>query len=115
MSTQPQPNPEPPGLAEALDRLWRQFMPQMYDRVAVLDTVVGPLATGALADAHRDAVAAAAHNLAGILGSFGLPEGTVLAREAETICSQHSEAAPAAAARVAEIAMHLRYLIESRR
>ena len=108
MSTQPQSKPEPPGLAEALDRLWRQFLPQMYDRVAVLDTVVGPLAVGALEKSHRDAVASAAHNLAGVLGSFGLHEGTVLAREAETICSEHSEAAPAAAARVAQIAMHLR-------
>jgi len=115
MSTKPHPNLEPPGLAEALDRLWRQFLPQMYDRVAVLDTAVAPLAAGALAQAHRDAVAAAAHNLAGIMGSFGLPEGTVLAREAESICAEHSGAAPAAAARVAEIAMHLRYLIESRR
>jgi HPt (histidine-containing phosphotransfer) domain-containing protein len=115
MSSNSQPNPEPPGLKEALDRLWRQFLPQMRDRVTVLDTVVGPLAVGALADEHRNAVAAAAHNLAGILGSFGLPEGTVLAREAETICSEHVGAAPAAAARVAEIAMHLRELIESRR
>jgi HPt (histidine-containing phosphotransfer) domain-containing protein len=115
MSSKPPSNPEPPGLAEALDRLWRQFLPQMYDRVAVLDTAVAPLATGALAEAHRNAVAEAAHNLAGIMGSFGLPEGTVLAREAESICAEHTEAAPAAAARVAQIAMHLRYLIETRR
>ena len=114
MSSNSQPKPEPPGLSEALDRLWRQFLPQMYDRVAVLDTAVGPIAAVSLSEDHREAVNAAAHKLAGILGSFGLMEGTVLAREAESICSEHFEAAPAAAARVAEIAMHLRLLIESR-
>ncbi len=107
------PGREPPGLAEALARMWVQFLPQMYDRVAALETAAGPMADGTLSDTEREEATAAAHKLAGILGSFGLPEGTNLAREAEALCGCKSDAAPAAAARVAEIAALLRDQINS--
>jgi HPt (histidine-containing phosphotransfer) domain-containing protein len=115
MSSNPQAIPEPPGLSEALNRLWRQFLPQMHERVTVLDCAIGPFAAGVLTEQQREEVNAAAHKLAGVLGSFGLPEGTVLAREAEGIFSGPSEPNPVAAARVARIVRDLRYLIESRR
>jgi HPt (histidine-containing phosphotransfer) domain-containing protein len=108
-------NPEPPGLAEALNRLWQQFLPQMFDRVAFLEAAVTPLGEGTLTEAQREEANAAAHKLAGILGSFGLPEGTVLAREAEALCTAASDAAPAAAARLTEITVVLRAHIESRK
>jgi HPt (histidine-containing phosphotransfer) domain-containing protein len=117
MTSNTQPNPEPPGLSEALNRLWRQFLPQMFERVSVLDCAIGPLATGTLTGEQREEVNAAAHKLAGILGSFGLPEGTILARDAEGIfegCSK-SIPNPAAAARVARIVTQLRFLIQNRK
>lgn len=107
--------PDPPDLTEALGRLWRQFLPQMYERVAALETAAGPLAAGNLTDAQREEANSAAHKLAGILGSFGLPDGTELAREAEKLCSGEPGAAPAAAARLWEITVVLRYLIETRK
>ncbi|MGA2847399.1 MAG: Hpt domain-containing protein [Terracidiphilus sp.] len=115
MSSDTPPNPEPPGLAEALNRLWRQFLPQMLERVTVLDCAIGPFAAGVLTEEQREEVYAAAHKLAGILGSFGLPQGTVLAREAEGIFSGSSEPNPVAAARVARIVRELRSLIQNRR
>jgi HPt (histidine-containing phosphotransfer) domain-containing protein len=117
----PEPNdaepsgPQPSGMAEALSRMWGQFLPQMHDRVAVLETAAGPMADGTLSDTEREEANAAAHKLAGVLGSFGLPEGTNLAREAENLCGSKSDASPAAAARIIEIAALLRNQIESRR
>jgi HPt (histidine-containing phosphotransfer) domain-containing protein len=115
MSSNTPPIPEPPGLSEALNRLWRQFLPQMLERVTVLDCAVGPLAVGALTVQQLDDVNAAAHKLAGILGSFGLPEGTALAREAESILAGSVEPNPVAAARVARIVADLRKMIQNRR
>jgi HPt (histidine-containing phosphotransfer) domain-containing protein len=115
MSTDPQRNPEPPGLSEALNRLWRQFQPQMFERVTVLDCAIGPFAAGVLTEEQREEVNAAAHKLAGILGSFGLPEGTLLAREAEGIFTASSEPNAVAAARVARIVTELRIVIQNRR
>jgi HPt (histidine-containing phosphotransfer) domain-containing protein len=115
MSSNTELNPEPPGLAEALNRLWRQFQPQMLERVTVLDCAIGPLAAGALTEEQLEEVNGAAHKLAGILGSFGLPEGTALAREAESILAGSSEPNPVAAARVAKIVAQLRFLIQNRK
>jgi len=107
--------PDPPDLTDALDRLWRQFLPQMFERVSALETAAGPLSAGNLTDAQREMANSSAHKLAGILGSFGLPEGTVLAREAEALCSSGPGAAPAAAARLWEITVVLRSLIQNRK
>jgi HPt (histidine-containing phosphotransfer) domain-containing protein len=95
--------------------MWVQFLPQMYDRVSALETAAGPMADGTLSNSEREEATAAAHKLAGILGSFGLPEGTNLAREAETLCGCKADAARAAAARITEIAALLRNEIESRK
>ena len=115
MSSNTEPNPEPPGLAEALNRLWRQFLPQMLERVTVLDCAIGPFAAGVLTEEQREEVNAAAHKLDGILGSFGLPDGTILAREAESIFAASSEPNAIAVARVARIVIDLRFLIQNRR
>jgi HPt (histidine-containing phosphotransfer) domain-containing protein len=95
--------------------MWGEFLPQMYDRVAALESAAGPLAAGNLSESEREEATAAAHKLAGILGSFGLPEGTNLAREAENLCSSKSDASPAAAARITEIVALLRDEIGSRK
>ena len=54
----------------------------------------------------------AAHKLAGVLGTFGLTKGTVLAREAEIIYSGEPETDAEAAAQLRKISGQLRMLIE---
>ena len=115
MSSAQYPDSEPPGLAEALNRLWRQFLPQMLERVSALEAAAAPLAGGTLSDPGREEANDAAHKLAGILGSFGVHEGTLLAREAEAICTCGAEAAPTGATRLTEIVVELRVLIENRK
>jgi HPt (histidine-containing phosphotransfer) domain-containing protein len=102
-----------PELNAALDRLWTQFLPQIEERVATLESAGGALANGELKDELRDAAHAAAHKLAGVLGTFGLTKGTILAREAEMLYSGDTD--PASAALLTDLAAQLRALVASRR
>ena len=106
-------NAAQPELNQALDRLWRQFLPQIDERVATLEDAATALSTGELADERRDGAQAAAHKLAGVLGTFGLTKGTILAREAEMLYSGDSD--PASAERLAEIATQLKVIIATRK
>ena len=106
---------EQPALAEAIDRLWTQFLPQMQQRVATLETAATAFAGDSLSAAQHEAANTAAHKLAGVLGTFGLTRGTVLARELELMYSRQNGPDHALAARFAEIAAELRTIIESRK
>lgn len=79
-------DPQPP-IVGVLNQLWMKFLPQMEERVDVLRKAVRALSAGNLDAAQKDAAASAAHKLAGVLGTFGLSEGTNLAREAEVLYS----------------------------
>ena len=103
--------PAQPNLAAALDRLWARFLPEIRERVAVVDAAVQALAAGSLGAEQKDAAASAAHKLAGVLGTFSLARGTELARELELQLS----GTPASASQLAAIASELRAVIDSRR
>jgi HPt (histidine-containing phosphotransfer) domain-containing protein len=76
---------EDSSLAQAMEKLWIRFLPQMQERLTTMEAANAAIAAGKLSQDHRTAANAAAHNLAGVLGTFGLTRGTVLAREAEVI------------------------------
>ena len=101
-----------PDLNAALDRLWLQFLPQIEERVAELGAAGASLAARKLSDEQREAAVSAAHKLAGVLGTFGLTKGTLLAREAEMLCA--GDADPASAAQLEQIAVQLSSLIAAR-
>ncbi len=103
-----------PSMSEALDQLWVKFLPQMEERVAVLEAASAALGEGKLSTVQREAANSAAHKLAGVLGTFGLTRGTILAREAEIIYSGEPETDPDAAAHLGEIAEQLRTIVASR-
>ena len=99
-------------MTEALDRLWKQYLPQIEERVAALESAAAMLSAGRLSHDQREAAHAAAHKLAGILGTFGLTKGTILAREAELLCSGDTD--PEAASQLGEIARLLKELVAGR-
>jgi hypothetical protein len=103
-----------PLLIEALDRMWAQFLPQMQERVAVLEAAAAAFASGNLSVEQQQAATSAAHKLAGVLGTFGLSRGTDLARELEAMYSCEVGSDPSLARRLASIAAELRNLVESR-
>jgi HPt (histidine-containing phosphotransfer) domain-containing protein len=100
------------SLNEALDRLWKRFLPEIEERVAVLESGAMALAEDRLSHAQREAAHAAAHKLAGVLGTFGLTKGTILAREAELLYS--GEIDPESAGQLGEIARRLKELVAGR-
>jgi HPt (histidine-containing phosphotransfer) domain-containing protein len=102
--------PAQPDLTAALDRLWARFLPEIRERVAVIDAAVAALAAGSLSPGQKDDAASAAHKLAGVLGTFSLARGTELARELELRFS----GSPGSADQLASIAAELRAVIDSR-
>ena len=103
------------SLAEAMNRLWARFLPQLEERVATLESAASALAQGKLVPAQRQQASAVAHKLAGVLGTFGLDEGTNLARETELAYAGDHHADSAAAARLSQIASQLRAMLAARK
>ena len=75
------------NLNEALDRLWAQFLPMVRERIVILESAAAASATNKLSAEQQEEAKSAAHKLAGVLGSYGLPRGTQVARELETMYS----------------------------
>ena len=101
-------------LTEAMNRLWAKFLPQMQERVATLQKAAENATAGALSSVEQHAASSEAHKLAGVLGTFGLHEGTDLAREAEVLYAGPLDESVSHSCRLSDIAESLRLIIESR-
>lgn len=102
-------------LAEAMNRLWAKYLPQMQERVATLHKVAAGLADGSLSEEEQHQACEDAHKLAGVLGTFGLQDGTELAREAEAVYGGIVDDNPDLAERLTYIAQQLDVMIANRR
>ncbi|HEY2470564.1 MAG TPA: Hpt domain-containing protein [Terracidiphilus sp.] len=103
------------AFAQAMNLLWAKHLPQMTERVETLEKAAESLANGTLTQAGQQQAAAEAHKLAGVLGTFGLKEGTELAREAEGLYESALDRNSSAASRLAAIAEQLHVMITNRR
>ncbi|KAA6461785.1 Hpt domain-containing protein [Acidobacteria bacterium AB60] len=103
------------AMAEALDRLWKQHHPQIVERVSQIESATRALQANELSKDQQGQANAAAHKLAGVLGTFGLTKGTVLAREAELLYAGDAEPDPGSVPRLHEIASELKVLVSSRK
>jgi len=103
------------ALSAALERLWTQHLPLLMERVDVLDNAATAFAAGELSRDERQAAQSAAHKLAGVLGTFGLTSGTVLARELEIVYSRQNGPDQDLAERLGSIATEIRAIIASRK
>jgi|ERR1017187_1143301 HPt (histidine-containing phosphotransfer) domain-containing protein len=104
-----------PTISQALDGLWFKFLPEIRSRVATLEVSSAALAAGSLSTHQRSLANEAAHKLAGVLGTFGLTHGTVLAREAENIYSNEPAIDSDAAERLGQIAEQLSSIVATRK
>lgn len=104
---------DPTAVAEAMNRMWVKFLPDIEERVAVLEIAAAAVSRGNLTDELREQASSAAHRLAGVLGTFGLDEGTLLAREAESLYAREASVA-AVDGRPAALAAQLRVVLASR-
>ena len=104
-----------PDLTDLLNQLWMRFLPDIHERVAILETVGQARAAGKITPEQREAAHAAAHKLAGSLGIFGLAQGSELAREFEQMCASEQAFTSAQNLRPAALAAEIRTIIETRR
>jgi HPt (histidine-containing phosphotransfer) domain-containing protein len=102
----------PPAMLEALDRLWTKFLPEIENRLAILESAARSQRSRSLSVDEREAAHQAAHKLAGVLGTFGLHRGTELARQAEV---GFSDEKPASATELSFWVAELRLLIDQRK
>lgn len=107
--------PQSANLATALERIWQRHLPQIEERLAALELAAAATAAGTLTREQRLAAHSAAHNLAGVLGSFGLAEGTAPARETERLYATENFPDAEHASRLAVMAADLRSLVENRK
>lgn len=106
---------EEPSIAEAMNRLWVRYLPEIEERVRILEQAAAVLENGSLTTEQCGHATAAAHKLAGVLGTFGLPDGTSMAREAEAFYSAEPSTQTGLAGRAAELAAQLRAIVASRK
>jgi HPt (histidine-containing phosphotransfer) domain-containing protein len=109
----PEPAAPSPNMQAALSRLWVKFLPEIENRLAILERASEELTAGELTDELREQAHAAAHKLAGVLGTFGLKRGTELARQAEELLVDYPPRS--AAAELSEWVGGLKILIENRK
>jgi HPt (histidine-containing phosphotransfer) domain-containing protein len=70
-------------LQSMLSALWDRSRHTVMERATLLQSAGALLDQNRLDEATRQGAVDSAHKLAGVLGTFGLPKGTELAREAE--------------------------------
>lgn len=89
MADVPSPQGAPDDVAgqlhELLSTLWSRSRATIVERLDVLRATLRSLRANPSDAAARKSGGDAAHKLAGILGTFGLPEGTELARRTEVM------------------------------
>jgi HPt (histidine-containing phosphotransfer) domain-containing protein len=98
------------NLSAAIDQLWIRFLPEIRKRVGLLQAA----AHGDAGSLHEESIAAA-HKLAGALGTFNLERGTDLAREYELLAGRDEAQDDAARERLAAIAAELAVIVEGRK
>ena len=101
------------AIAKALDVMWEKFLPDIRERISILDEAADAASSDTLADELREAAMSAAHKLAGTLGTFGLTQGTNLARELELRFARGGIAVDEALG-LKDSARQMRAIIESR-
>ncbi len=115
MKIAPQPGSRADAaFSQAIDGLWVRFLPEITERVTILEAAARAAGEGTLTGKQRETAQAAAHKLAGVLGTFGLTRGTVLARELELTFARESSPRRDASVKLTKVAAELRTMVEGR-
>jgi HPt (histidine-containing phosphotransfer) domain-containing protein len=84
------PSTQAEKLQEMLQAMWKTSRPAILERFQTIRDAEKMLAAGSLDDGARKNAESAAHKLAGVLGTFGLPQGTQLASQIEALLASSS-------------------------
>lgn len=113
-SRSPRDGSAAPALGAALAALWQRSVPAFLDRVAAVERGVAALRHGEFTPPLREEAEREAHRLVGALGTFGVPEGSRLARELERAFAAGATTDPTEAERLVGVAAELRRVVERR-
>ena len=116
MPPEEEPNHKPaPDISAILNQMWVRFLPDMYERVTVLELAANSHAAGTLSTEQCAAAHSAAHKLVGSLGTFGLLRGSELAREFEQACVSDKALLAIDPSRLQVIAEEIRRSVDERK
>jgi len=107
--------PQDNALSRALEGLWQRFLPEMIERVTILESAATAITGSGITREQSETAQAAAHKLAGVLGTFGFMRGTELARELERTLATESTIDAETAAKFVSSAAELRELVQNRK
>ncbi len=99
-------------LQSMISALWDRSRHTVVERAALLRTAGDLLAHNRLDEATQMNAVDSAHKLAGVLGTFGLPRGTDLAREAEVLFGQSRKPGKPEIERLQVLLAELTHLID---
>ena len=100
---------------DLLQSLWVKHYPTLVERVTLIRNAKDKLDGNSLDNQARKAGEEAAHKLAGILGTFGLPRGSVLASKIEALLAADPSACAQRAGELGSWVQELEMVIASRR
>jgi HPt (histidine-containing phosphotransfer) domain-containing protein len=98
-----------------LKDVWAEFEGMIFQRLGTIQTAAQAAERGSLDGPTRQSALLEAHRLAGSLGTFGLSEGTRLAREIESLLERETGGGGAEAPRLTELAAALTRELEDHR
>ena len=99
-------------LQSMISALWDRSRHTVVERAALLRTAGELMADHRLDEATQMNAVDSAHKLAGVLGTFGLPRGTDLAREAEVLFGQSTTPGEVEIERLQVLLAELTHLID---
>jgi HPt (histidine-containing phosphotransfer) domain-containing protein len=95
-------------LTQRILKLWERYKQLCMERLSVIEEARTAASSTALDDEVRGKAESAAHKLAGVLGSIGLPEGSKIASEIEALLQPGDTLAPGQLLRLSELVANLR-------
>ena len=95
-------------LTQRILKLWERYQSLCMERLSVIEEARPSAASTGLDDEVRGKAESAAHKLAGVLGSIGLPEGSKKASEIEALLKPGDTLAPGQLSRLSELVANLR-------
>ena len=98
-----------PEINALLMSLWERGLPQVRERLEVLDRAATAAASGDLSEVLRGEALEVAHKVAGSLGMFGYKLGTEISQQIEQLLEAPTSAN---SNRFAELVAHLRQTLQ---
>jgi DNA-binding response OmpR family regulator len=97
-----------------VEQIWLKYRDSFAEKIALFDRAIALMATGNLDERLRQQARHQAHQLVGSLGSFGLPEGSKIAREIERLFQADPSSETNLVCQLQVLLISLKQIVESK-